>query len=302
MGVDRHHDRLRSDRHGAGQPEGWAAAAAAGGRGGGGGAAGADRRRRARHRRANNCGPARLGGGILFVDGIIYASAPDNVCAIDARDGTLLWHYYWKTRGGTSLQTRGLGMWHNYIYFELHDDWVVCLDAKTGKEVWKNEIAPFDQQYFSSNAPDGPRQSRARRHRQRHGRAGVPQVARSANRRRCSGSSTRSPQNPGDPGLETWASLDAARHGGGTTWIPGSYDPETHLYMFGTGNPTPAYTHGPRRRRQPLHRRADRGERRYRQDGVVLPDVAARHARLGFDADAGRSRTCRSTAACASSS
>ena len=28
---------------------------------------------------ANNCGPARLGGGILFVDGIIYASTPDNV-------------------------------------------------------------------------------------------------------------------------------------------------------------------------------------------------------------------------------
>ena len=28
---------------------------------------------------ANNCGPARPGGGILFVDGIIYASSPDNV-------------------------------------------------------------------------------------------------------------------------------------------------------------------------------------------------------------------------------
>src|SRR4051812_30890988 len=30
---------------------------------------------------ANNCGPARLGGGILVVDGIIYASSPDNVWA-----------------------------------------------------------------------------------------------------------------------------------------------------------------------------------------------------------------------------
>ena len=50
---------------------------------------------------ANNCGPARLGGGILFVDGIIYASSPDNVWAIDARDGAILWHYYWKTRAST---------------------------------------------------------------------------------------------------------------------------------------------------------------------------------------------------------
>src|SRR5260370_25133528 len=46
----------------------------------------------------------------------------------------------------------------------------------------------------------------------------------------------------GDPGLDTWASLDAAQHGGAQVWMPGSYDPETHLYIFGTGNPTPAYT------------------------------------------------------------
>ena len=50
------------------------------------------------------------------------------------------------------------------------------------------------------------------------------------------------PMNPGDAGLDTWPSLDAARHGGGQTWIPGSYDPELRLYNIGTGNPTPAYT------------------------------------------------------------
>jgi alcohol dehydrogenase (cytochrome c) len=192
---------------------------------------------------ANNCGPARPGGGILFVDGIIYASSPDNVWAIDARDGAVLWHYYWKTRGGTSLQTRGLGMWHNYIYFELHDDWVVCLDAKNGKEVWKKEIASFDQQYFSSNAPmvlgnhvivgtgndlDAPGYLKSF-----DPETGVLQWTLYS-----------TPQNPGDPGLDTWASLDAARHGAGMTWIPGSYDPETHLYIYGTGNPTPAYTTG----------------------------------------------------------
>ncbi len=54
------------------------------------------------------------------------------------------------------------------------------------------------------------------------------------------------PMKPGDPGLDTWASLDAARHGGAQTWIPGAYDPETKLYIFGTGNPTPAFTTGTR--------------------------------------------------------
>ena len=52
--------------------------------------------------------------------------------------------------------------------------------------------------------------------------------------------------NPGDPGLETWKDLDAARHGGGHPWMPGVYDPETQLYIIGTGNPTPAYTSKPR--------------------------------------------------------
>ena len=230
--------------------------------------------------------PARLGGGILFVDGIIYASSPSNVYAIDARDGTLLWHYYWKTRGGTSLQTRGLGMWRNYIYFELHDDWVVCLDAKTGKEIWKHEIAPFDQQYFSSNAPmvigdhvlvgtgndlDAPAFLKSL-----DPRTGAVQWILYS-----------TPQNPGRSRASTpGPSLDAARHGNGATWIPGSYDPETNLYIYGTGNPTPAYTQGRGEGDNLFTSCAARGERRYRQDGVVLPDLAARHARLGLDADA----------------
>src|SRR5262245_41974076 len=214
-----------------------------GGRGGGGGAAAPIVVGGLGNGDANNCNPARLGGGILFVDGIIYASSPDNVYAIDARDGALLWHYYWKTRGGTSLQTRGLGMWRNYIYFELHDDWVVCLDAKTGKEVWKHEIAPFDQQYFSSNAPMVIGD---------HILVGTgndldaPAFLKSLDPRtgQLQWILYSTPQNPGDPGIETWASLDAARHGNGATWIPGAYDPETKLYIYGTGNPTPADTQG----------------------------------------------------------
>jgi alcohol dehydrogenase (cytochrome c) len=54
------------------------------------------------------------------------------------------------------------------------------------------------------------------------------------------------PMHKGDPGLDTWKSLDAASHGGAQTWAPGVYDPETNLYIFGTGNPTPAYTTGTR--------------------------------------------------------
>jgi hypothetical protein len=52
------------------------------------------------------------------------------------------------------------------------------------------------------------------------------------------------PQNPGEPGADTWLNIQAARYGGGHPWLPGVYDPETNLYIFGTGNPIPAYTLG----------------------------------------------------------
>jgi len=191
----------------------------------------------------NTCGGARLGGGILMVDGVIYMSSPDNAWAVDARDGTILWHYYWKTRGGTHTGNRGMGMWHNNLYLEVHDDYLICLDAKTGKEKWKKEISSFDQQYFSSMAPIVVGN---------HILAGTgndmdaPGFLQSFNPETGERQWIHYtvPMNAGDPGVETWASLDAARHGGAQVWIPGAYDPEAHLYMFGTGNPTPAYTTG----------------------------------------------------------
>src|SRR6476620_5301727 len=189
----------------------------------------------------NAGGPAQIRGSILTVDGVLYATSPDNVWAVDARDGTILWQFYWKTRGGTHTGHRGVGMWHNYLFMETHDDYLIKIDARTGKELWHVELAPFDQQYFSSMAPviigdhvivgtgndlDAP---------------GYLQSFDPETGKRQWIFYTV-PMNPGDPGVETWPSLDAARHGGGQPWVPGAYDPETHLYIFGTGNPTPAYT------------------------------------------------------------
>ena len=64
-----------------------------------------------------------------------------------------LWHYFWKTRGGTHIGNRGFGMWHGYLFMETPDDYLVSLDAKTGKERWHKMIADLDQGYFSTPAP-----------------------------------------------------------------------------------------------------------------------------------------------------
>src|SRR5256885_1439848 len=55
------------------------------------------------------------GGGtikasVIEVDGVLYFTMPDNAWAVDARDGRELWHYFWKTKGGTHIGNRGVAM------------------------------------------------------------------------------------------------------------------------------------------------------------------------------------------------
>jgi len=190
------------------------------------------------------------GGGsikcsVLFVDGTLYFTMPDNAWAVDAHDGRELWHYFWKTRGGTHIGNRGLAMWHDYLFMETPDNYLVSLDAKTGKERWHKTIADLDQGYFSTPAPVVVGN---------HVLVGTGNDIDAPGFLQSFDPETGDlqwkyytvPMKKGDPGLDTWKSLDAARHGGAQTWIPGAYDPETNLYIFGTGNPTPAYTTGTR--------------------------------------------------------
>jgi alcohol dehydrogenase (cytochrome c) len=177
------------------------------------------------------------------VDGTIYISSPDNAWALDAQTGGELWHYYWKTRGGTHIGNRGLGMWNDYLYMETPDNYLVSLEAKTGKERWHKEIADFNQQYFSTTAAMVIGN---------HVLAGTGNDLDSPGFLQSFDPETGElqwklytvPMKVGDPGLDTWPSLNAAQHGGAQPWLPGSFDPETKLYIFGTGNPTPAYTAG----------------------------------------------------------
>ena len=47
---------------------------------------------------------------------------------------------------------------------------------------------------------------------------------------------------PGEPGSETWKDKNNAwKHGGGSYWQTGSYDPTTNLTIWGTGQPVPMF-------------------------------------------------------------
>jgi alcohol dehydrogenase (cytochrome c) len=197
-------------------------------------------------------GGTNVKGSILAVDNVLYVTAPDNVWALDAIDGHLLWHYFWRTRGGTHIGNRGAALWRNYLFFVTPDDYLVSLDARTGAERWSKEIANFNQQYFLTSAPTVV---------DNHVIVGTGNDLDSPGYLMSFDPETGTeqwrwyavPMNPGDPGLDTWKNLDAARNGGGHPWMPGSYDPETRYYIVSTGNPTPAYTSAPRGAGDNLH-------------------------------------------------
>jgi len=175
----------------------------------------------------------------LEVNGILYFSVPEQVWAIDARTGRQVWHYHYKKSDGDHIGHRGVAMWGNWLYFETPDAHLICLDAKDGHARWDITLADVQLGYFATMAPLVVGN---------HVIAGV------------SGDATDIPgflesvdpetgkqqwrwytePQPGEPGSETWPkSSDAIAHGGGMTWMTGTYDPALNLLYWGTGNPNP---------------------------------------------------------------
>jgi len=181
---------------------------------------------------------------ILQVDGVLYFSTPDNAWAADARDGTVLWHYVWKTKGGTHIGNRGLAMWKNWLYMETPDDYLICLDAKTGKAVWDVNTVDKTQPYTITGAP------RVVKGHVLIGNGGAEYGVRgyfSAYDAETGKQAWRFYTVPGDPSkpfespalekaAKTWTGQWWKMGGGGTVWDSLAYDPELDLLYVGTGN------------------------------------------------------------------
>lgn len=174
----------------------------------------------------------------LEVNGILYFTAPDNVWAIDARSGREFWHYERKSQGD-HIGNRGVGMYGESLYFTTPDAQLVSLNAKDGTVRWIKEIADPKLGYFSTMAPLVIRN---------HVIVGISgDVTDVRGYLESVDPETGSIQwrwnttpDPGQPGSETWPKdSEAMLHGGGMTWMSGTYDPAVNLLYWGTGNPNP---------------------------------------------------------------
>ena len=162
--------------------------------------------------------------------------------------------------------------------FETPDNYLVSLNAKDGKERWRVEIADLETGILLDRWRRWWSESHYGRGRRRSIWTFPGYLeARDPGNRRVQWRWNTEPQNRASR-ARRHGRRGRDGHGGGMTWMPGTYDPELNLIYWGTGNPNPVYRGAGPQGRQSLdllHRGAESG---YRQNGLVFPGVAARYA------------------------
>src|SRR5215468_202847 len=179
----------------------------------------------------------------LVYQGVIYVTTHSATIAVDAKTGKQLW----KTKIEYPAEVprivccgiinRGAALFDGKVFRTTLDAQVQALDAKTGKEIWKTKAAEYKEGYSMTVAPlvaDGiviVGMSGAE-----FGTRGFIDGYDAQTGKRVW--RTYTVPMPGEPGGDTWPG-DTAKLGGGSTWITGSYDPETNTVFWGIGNPGP---------------------------------------------------------------
>jgi len=185
----------------------------------------------------------------VVVDGIMLVTSANDAYALDAQTGRTLWHYARPITEGliddaSQHHNRGVGIWHSRVYMETDNAHLLCLDARSGHLLWDVAYTDGNPNYGATSAPlvvkekvlvgtsggdDGVRGFVA---------AYDAETGKEAWR-------FWTIPAPGEFGSSSWPG-DSWKLGGGTTWMPGTFDPELNMIFWGTSNPAPDFDGGPR--------------------------------------------------------
>lgn len=192
----------------------------------------------------------------FVVDGIMYTSgAWGFVYALDARTGRELWTYNprvdaaYGRKACCDVVNRGVAVWMGKVYVATLDGYLVCLDAATGKEIWRTDtFTDRKLAYTITGAPQVAGKVVV------IGNSGAEYGVRgyiTAYDLATGKQAWRFFTVPGDPkkpfeheelemASKTWdPASDWASGGGGTVWGQFAYDPVLNLLYAGTGNANP---------------------------------------------------------------
>jgi alcohol dehydrogenase (cytochrome c) len=179
----------------------------------------------------------------LVEDGFMYVvDGWGAVYKIDVRSGSH-GRTLWKMDPGMEKygRLRGVALWGNLVISTTGKDGrVIATDKETGKIVWDKNLRDQPEVELSS-APLALKDDII------VGASGGDQGVRDwiVSLDPKTGNvkwKTFAVPAPGEPGSETWKDKNNAwQTGGGAFYVTGSYDPQTNLTYWGSGNPVPGY-------------------------------------------------------------
>jgi alcohol dehydrogenase (cytochrome c) len=188
--------------------------------------------------------PRALQATPIVVDGVMYVTSVNEAYALEARSGRQIWHYSRpRTQGlagdaATGIN-RGVAVLGDRVFMVTDNAHLIALHRDTSRLLWDVEMADSRQNYGATGAPlvvndlvisgvSGGDE----------GIRGFLDAYRASTGERVWRFWTV--PAPGESGAESWIGR-AIEHGCAATWLTGTYDPESKLLYWPTGNPCPDY-------------------------------------------------------------
>jgi len=174
--------------------------------------------------------------GVLFV-----ASWGDNIQALNAVTGDLLWQYSRVMPSDARFEVRrNIALYGDRLFAATSDDHLVALDVKTGTVIWDTPVADY---HLGWQTTGGPLVAKGKVLLGIVGQApgGGAVVAVDAE----TGKEAwrfHTIARPGEFGGDSWNGLPLEKRSGASVWTAGSYDPALNLAFFGVGQ---TYDTGP---------------------------------------------------------
>ena len=181
----------------------------------------------------------------LVVDGVLYAGNAMEVVALDAVTGRQFWrvqHELSSTNYYNAYEVnKGTAISGDTLFWATLDCHLIAIDVKTGHVKWDIVMADWRKGYQYNVAPLVVRNMVILGPATNEAGANCWVNAYDVNTGKEIWRFYTNPTSADQPEAKTWAG-DSWKHGGSPIWNGGTYDPETNLTYWGTGNPNPGWS------------------------------------------------------------